>query len=326
MPQATKEITRRIKSVTSTKKITKAMELVAAAKMKKSVEATLASRFYARYSWDILTNLANVSQKNAHPLLKVRKVKKVAIVFITSNKGLCGSYNSAIMKKVIDQIKTPQSLMINRVLDKKIESDIKPEDLEVDFICIGSKGAEILNKMNKNIVEVFTDIKERPKLREIKPIAESLISKYAKGEYDKIVVAYTDYFSAVKQEPKIRQLLPLSKIDLAKIIDDLDTAHDKYKKENDEKGIKQQDYLFEPNKKELLESILPKLVEMQLYQMIMESNASEQSARMVAMKSASDAADEMIDELTLIYNKARQSAITQELAEFSAGKAALENN
>jgi F-type H+-transporting ATPase subunit gamma len=294
--------------------------------MKKSVEATLASRFYARYSWDILTNLANVSQEQAHPLLKVRKVKKVAIVFITSNKGLCGSYNSSIMKKVVDQIKNPQSLMINRILDKKIESDIKEEELEVDFICIGSKGAELLNKMNKNIIEVFTDINEKPKLRDIKPIAESLIDKYSKGEYDKIVVAYTDYYSAVKQEPKIRQLLPLSKIDLAKIIDDLSNVDEKFKKGNGENEIKEQDYLYEPNQKELLESILPKLVEMQLYQMIMESNASEQSARMVAMKNASDAADEMIDELTLIYNKARQSAITQELAEISAGKAALENN
>lgn len=328
MPQSTKEITRRIKSVGNTKKITKAMELVSAAKMKKVVEATLASRFYAHYSWEILTSLAKHHVEATHPLLTIRKVRKIAIVLITSDKGLCGSYNASVIKRILDQLKHPEHLMINKVLDKRIKSDVEPKDLSIDFICIGKRGAEVARKLNKSVSEVFTGLKDRLKIRDIRPISTLVMDEYKKANYDKILVAYTDYYSTLKQTPKVRQLLPISEIDLEKVIDDLDVVYDKYgdktKPINGLNHVSQ--YVFEPNKKELLNSLLPKLVEMQLYQMILESFASEHSARMLAMKNASESADDMIGELTLIYNKARQASITQELAEISAGKAALENN
>jgi F-type H+-transporting ATPase subunit gamma len=325
MPQSTKEITRRIKSVSNTKKVTKAMELVAAAKMKKTVETTLASRFYAHYSWDILTHLASLETKSKPALLRVRPVKKIAIILITSDKGLCGSYNTAIIKKVLDQLNNPQSLMINRVGNKKIEPAFLAENLEVEFICLGRKGAEIARKLNKKVAEVFTGINDHPHLKDLKPVSSLIISEYKKKNYDKVVVAYTDYKSTLKQIPKLRQLLPISEHDLEKIIHGLDTVYDKYGNKNQAangwaNGI---DYKFEPNKRKLMDALLAKLVEQQLYQLFLESIASEHSARMLAMKNASESADEMIGELNLIYNKARQAAITQEIAEISAGRAAL---
>jgi F-type H+-transporting ATPase subunit gamma len=320
MPQSTKEITRRIKSVGNTKKITKAMELVAASKMKKSIEATLASRFYAHYSWEILTKLAAIADSSSSPLLSIRPVRKIAIVLVSSEKGLCGSYNSAIFKKLLQQIGSPKSLMVNRILNRKIESAVNENELEIEYICIGKKGAKALNKINKKVNQVFSINNDIPKLNDVRPLAQLLIADYEKTKFDKVVVVYTDYVSAIKQEPKIRQLLPLSKLDLEKLIEELDTEDNKY----NDNGFTNDEYLFEPNKKELLNSILPKLVEMQLYQMIMESTASENSARMMAMKNATEAAGEMINELTLIFNKARQSSITQEIAEISSGKAALE--
>lgn len=325
MSQSTKEITRRIHSVASTKKITKAMELVAAAKMKKTVEKTLASRFYARYSWNILANLASLSYKVKYPLLQVREVKKIGVVLITSDRGLCGSYNTAIIKNLLEQLKNPHSLMINRYLDKRIEPTIDPKDLEIEFICLGKKGAEIIRKLNKKVAEVFVGFEDKPRLREIKPISQLIMTEYKNAVYDKVIVAYTDYFSVIKQKPKLRQLLPISRIDLEKVIKDLSLEfgeHEDEKRADQNKLVK--DYLFEPSEEEVLKSILPKLVEMQLYQMILESIASEYSARMMAMKNASEAAEEMIEELTLVYNKARQSLITQEIAEISAGKTALE--
>ena len=327
MGQSTKEIVRRIKSIGNTKKITKAMELVSAAKMRKSVEATLASRFYAKYSWEVLTKLAAVTDPSQHALLAVRPVKKLCVLLITSDKGLCGSYNSLIIKKILQQLKDPKSMMANRVLDKKIEATIDPKDLEVTFICIGKKGAEVVQKLGKKVAAVFTGLSERPKVRELAPVADIIISDYIAGKYDKIVSAYTDYFSVIKQVPKLRQLLPISKIDLEKLISELDTVYDKVKDERfNHVAIDQQaEYVFEPNKKQLLNEILEDLVKMQIYQMVMESRASENSSRMVAMKNASDAAGDMIGELTLIYNKARQASITQEIAEISSGKAALES-
>jgi len=256
-------------------------------------------------------------------LLKVRKVQKIGIVLLTSDKGLCGSYNSAVIKKVIDQIKNPHSLMANRVMDRKIESDIDPNDLQLDFICIGKKGAEVMRKLNKKVSEVFTGMKDRPKLKDIKPISTLIISEYSRARYDKIVVAYNDFQSTIRQVPKLRQLLPISEIDLEKIIAGLD-INNQDDEIVQEKAVNK-NYVYEPGKNKLLETLLRKLVEMQLYQLILEASASEHCARMLAMKNASEAANEMIDELKLIFNKARQSIITQEIAEISSGRAALEN-
>ncbi len=320
MAQSTKEIVRRIKSVGNTKKITKAMELVSAAKMKKSVEATLASRFYAHYAWEILKNLSASADLQKNDLFKIRPVKKIGVILISSDKGLCGSYNSAVVRKLVEALNHPDILAFNGEKNKNAALEIN--DLSSEFICIGKKGGEVLRKLNKKIVEFFPGFKDKPRLREVKPIAELIIKEYKKGSYDKVFVAFTDYVSAVRQEPKIRQILPVSQVDLEELIKDLDIDDNKFQVQ----VTNGSDYLYEPNKKELVNNIIPKLIEMQLYQMVMEAVASENSARMLAMKNASEAADEMINELTLIYNKARQSAITQEIAEISAGKAALENS
>lgn len=323
MPQATKEIKRRIRSIGNTKKITKAMELVSAAKMRRAVQATLSGRAYARYAWNLLVNMAETTDRNKHPLLKVRPVKRVAMVFITSNKGLCGGFNLQIARKMLEQIKNPEQLMINRVLNQKIETKVKKEDLEIDFIAVGKKGVDILNKTNSNLIASFTDISDTPKLKDTLPISNIIINDYIDGKYDKVVVAYTDYVSAIKQEPKFRQLLPISILDLEKLINDLDTDINKYEEELHQK-FDVNEYLLEPSAQEVLEVALKRLVEMQIYQTVLESAASEHSARMMAMRNATDAADEMSKELTLLYNKARQASITQEISEISAGKIALD--
>jgi len=306
MPQFTKEIKRRIKSVSNTKKITKAMEMISAAKMRKSVDATLSSRFYARSAWEVLTRLAASNAEITHPLLISRPVKKIGILLITSDRGLCGSYNALIIKKTIEFLRDLKKM--GRLVN-------------VEFICVGKKGAEVIKKIGEKVVAVFAGLKDRPGLRDVKPISEFILNEYRDAKYDQILASYTDYFSLIKQNAKIKQLLPISEIDLESFIGDLDTG---YSKKSVSPEFKSSEYILEPNEQGLLNEILPKFVEMQIYQMILESKASENSARMMAMRSATDAASDMISELVLLYNKARQGGITQEIAEIAGGRAALE--
>ncbi|MFA6548051.1 MAG: ATP synthase F1 subunit gamma [Candidatus Magasanikbacteria bacterium] len=291
----TKAIKRRIKSVTSTKKITKAMEMVSAAKMRKAVENALKTRTYAKLAWDILVDLSKTEKSNL-PLLAIRPVKKVLLILITSNRGLCGSFNSNIIKKTAEQIKNSQ------------------QDVAIEVLGIGKKGAEFSKKMNYNLIASFTDLSDTPNQKDISPICKMVIEEYTKENYDKIVVAYTDFKSAIAQIAKIKQVLPISEHDLETMVGDLKEI----------KTEKISDYLFEPDKEKVLEYVLPKLVETQILQAALESAASEQSARMMAMRSASDAATDMITELNLNFNKARQAGITQEIAEIAGGAAALE--
>ncbi|MES2315435.1 MAG: ATP synthase F1 subunit gamma [Patescibacteria group bacterium] len=295
----TKEIKRRIKSVKSTKKITKAMELVAASKMKRAVSSTLASRFYAGYSWEILTSIAqNIESTDfRHPLFEQRPVKNILLVLITSNRGLCGAYNAQVIKKAIAVLKN--------------ESAAK-----VSILAIGKKGDAAMRRVGQNIIASFTELPDNITLQNILPISKMLTNEYTKGNYDKVVVAYTDFVSALTQKPNIKQILPVSKSDIKELIEGIkseDVQHNEIKT----------NYLFEGNMEELITSLAEKLTRMQIYQMMLESNASEQSSRMVAMKNASEASGEMIDELTLIFNKARQSNITREISEISAGMASV---
>lgn len=291
----TKAIKRRIKSVTSTKKITKAMEMVSAAKMRKAVENALKTRTYAKLAWDILVDLSK-TEKSKMSLLTVRPVKKVLLILITSNRGLCGSFNSNIIKKTAEQIKNTE------------------QNVAIEVLGIGKKGAEFSKKMNYNLIASFTDLSDTPHQRDVAPICKMVIEEYTKENYDKVVVAYTDFKSAIAQIAKIRQVLPISEHDLETMVGDLKEI----------KSEKISDYLFEPDKEKVLEYVLPKLVETQILQAALESAASEQSARMMAMRNASDAATDMIDELNLNFNKARQAGITQEIAEIAGGAAALE--
>lgn len=317
MPVNTKIIKRRIKSIGNTKKITKAMEMVAAAKMRKAVEAAIKTRTYAVLAWNLLINLSK-TQKIKLPLLAVRPVKRLLIVIITSNRGLCGSFNSNITRKIAGQLSDPKKIaQQHRIKGSQIESSDK---IKIDVIGIGKKGADFARKMNYNLLAVFTDIADTPNLNNILPVSQMIIEAYKKKKYDKVVVAYTDFKSAIAQVAKLRQVLPISEFDLEKMITDLEKS---VQITPVEKEVVLRDYLFEPSRSEILEVILPRLVETQIYQALLESSASEHSARMMAMRNASDAAKDMIEDLNLAYNKARQAGITQEIAEIAGGAAAL---
>jgi len=314
-----KEIRSRIKSIDNTGKITRAMEMVSAAKMRKSTESVLKIRDYAHSAWSVLNNLARAFEDYKHGMLEVRPVRNVLIIVITSNKGLCGSFNSQILKKVKEELNNPKSLKMNRMGDKKVESDIEDKDLKVDFITIGKKGEGLVKKMGREIIAAFPDLTYLPKIEQVQPLCKIVMDEYLNKKYDKVVMAYTDYVSVIVQQPKIRQLLPISKVDLEKQIAEMDNIAKNYGLDKPKS-----EYKVEPNPDEVLEHIFPRLIEMQIYHAILESNASKESARMMAMRSATDAAKEMSEGLNLAYNKIRQMKITQEIAEISAGRAALE--
>lgn len=305
----TKEISRRIKSVTSTKKITKAMEMVAAAKMRKAIEAVLKTRRYASLSWETVLRLATLEKsKNdeAHPLLAPRReVKTAAVILVTSNRGMCGGYNAAVINK------TEQSL--------KRYSDVK-----TDFILAGKKGASV-HQHGYLVTAEFEKSDILDDASDIYPIIKMALNDYLSGKYDKIFVAYTDFVNPAKQLARVKQLLP---VETEKIDSYLGAASPTDKVESEaplgiETAAPLIEYTFEPSPREVLDMMIPRLLEIQLYQAFLEANASEHSARMTAMHQATEAANDMVSELTLFYNKARQAGITAEIAEISAGANAL---
>jgi len=311
----TKEISRRIKSISSTKKITKAMEMVAAAKMRKATEAVLKTRTYANLSWETILHLAQLSQsKNEvlHKLLARRsEIKRVAVVVITSNRGLCGGFNTAVVNKVRESIKKHQA--------------------PTDIVLMGKKGA-ILNSQGHEVVAEFSKADLAMSISETNPIAHMVVHDFLSGKYDKVMLAYTDFVNPAKQIPRIKQLLPVnieSEDEYLGVVGQDETVGTKkeYIAEKAKKHLQADsfvyEYTFEPSPSEVLDRIIPKLIEIQLYQALLESNASEHSARMTSMHQATEAASDMVSELTLFYNKARQASITAEIAEISAGANAL---
>jgi len=315
MQAGAREIRRRIKSVKNTKKITKAMEMVAAAKMRKAVEGVLATRDYSNLAWEMLLSISEKTDTTKHLLLAQRdEIKKVAIVLISSNRGLCGGFNNQITQKVIDSIK-------------------KHEKVAHDLITMGSRGRDSLVRNNYKVEADFPKADVILSSVEIAPLAHLIIDNYKDGEYDKVLVGYTDYFSSMKQIPRVKQLLPITTQDeFLGAVGESKGIHmtPEFAKEKRDKhltkGEYKFEYIFEPNVNQVLDELLPRLIEMQIYQAVLESNASEHSARMMAMRQAADAAGEMIDDLTLAYNQARQAAITKEIIEISSGKAALEQS
>lgn len=298
----TKEIKRRIKSIKNTKKITKAMELVSASKMRKAVSNALASRLYAKYSWEILTSIGDNVESISNPLFVEREVKNILLILITSNRGLCGAYDAQIIKKTI-------------VLLKKMSGNAN-----INIVTIGKKGDIAMRRVGQNILANFSDIPDNVSFSDIIPISELSINEFNILNCDKVFIAYTDFVSPLVQKPNIKQVIPVSKNDLKELIEEI---AENAKEEEITSKEKKTDYLFEGNKEELIKSLAEKLIRMQIYQMMLESNASEQSSRMLAMKNASEAAGEMIDDLTLAFNKARQAGITREISEISAGMASV---
>lgn len=309
----TKEISRRIKSIGNTKKITRAMEMVAAAKMRKAVEAVLRTRTYANLSWETVMHLsmmADGKSESVHPLLTKRpETKKAAIILISSNRGLCGGYNTNILNKVKESIK-------------------RHPEVPVEFILVGKKGAAVYSQ-NYAVAAEFPKSDVLTDAREVVPIVNMAVTDFLSGKYDKVFVAYTDFVSAVKQVPRVKQLLPVNMEEddyLGIVADPKVSVTKQLISEKKEKHLAPKagyDFIFEPSPSEVLDKIIPRLLEVQVYQAILEANASEHSASMSAMHQATEAATDMVKELTLYYNKARQAGITAEIAEISAGANAL---
>ena len=277
------------------------MEMVASSKMRRAVSSVLASRPYSTLAWQLILNVAQKAKAKHHPLLRSRKeIKKMAVVLITSNRGLCGSFNQQVIKAAMEYIKQQKS---------------QKENLEIELICLGKKGARTMFRLGYTVVAEFVKPDILKEEVEIRPVQKMILADFLHKKYDQIVLVYTDYVSALKQEPRVRQILPIKTIKdefLGKIGEDRDNI-----KENFE-------YKFEPKPQVILDVLLPRLLEVQIYQAVLESNAAEHSARMLAMRNANEAAMDMISELTLSYNQLRQAAITREIAEIAGGKAALE--
>lgn len=280
------------------------MELVSASKMRRAVKAVLATRSYANSAWEIIKNLSAKTDPGHHPLLEKRdKVKKVGLILITSNRGLCGGFNREIIELVAKYIKNHKNENI---------------ELEAEVFLMGVRGRNIMYQHGHEIVAEFTKLDVATRITEVTPLAKMVMADYISGKYDKVVVAYTDFYSAIAQKPKIKKLLPIERED-----DELGYV---YEEETSlaKKEIKDFEYLFEPSPDVVLDQMLYRIIELQIYQALLETNASEHSARMMAMRNASEAALDMIDDLTLSYNQARQQTITAELADISAGRAAVE--
>lgn len=288
MATNTRAIRSRIKSVKNTRKITKAMELVSASKMRRAVSSVLGTRPFTSLAWETVRAISAVTDPSAHPLLAPRSVvKRVLFIVFTSDRGLCGGFNSRILKETIKGIS---------------DEGTTP----VDIVTVGRRGADAMRRMNKTIVASFVNLSNKPLFTDILPVARLALDVYKKGEYDKVVIAYNDYVSAITNRPNVMQLMPL------KVEGKIDT------------GGTSKDYLFEPDPQRVLDSLLPRIVESMIWQALLESSAAEHSARMMAMRSASDAAADMISSLTFTFNQVRQAGITREIAEISGGKAALE--
>ena len=299
----TQDIFRRIKSVKNTHQITRAMELVAATKMRKAQESALASRTYANLAWDLIKRLSAKADPRIHKLLhQSSEIKKVAIALITSNRGLIGAFNNNIISEAVKFAK---------------QFD------DVYFITLGKKGRDSAKKLGYEIVAEFEKQDNVSSVSEIAPLSKLLINDFIEGKYDKVVLVYMDFVSILKQEPHVRELLPLT-------AEQDETLGKVGQKQNNEAYEAESalggdwEYKFEPTPDEVLETLLPRLVEMQIYQAVLETNASEHSARMVAMKNASEAANDLIDELNLEYNQLRQANITKEISEIVGGRLALE--
>ena len=291
-----KEIRNKIKSVSSTRKITKAMEMVAASKMRKAQERMRASRPYLERAFAIALHIAKANVEYRHPFLVKRPVKRIGAIVVTTDKGLCGGLNTNVLRLVNTKYK-----------------EWRAAGVEVDFVAIGGKGAGFLNRMGGNIVSSVVQLGDRPRLDKLIGPVKVLIDAYMDGRVDEVYVFYTNFVNTMKQEPRGGRIVPIPE------------------EFQGPTGVVQStivssgswDYIYEPDARELLDGMMRRYVEAIVFQMVNENLASEQSARMVAMKAATDNAGKIIDELQLIYNKTRQAGITKELSEIVGGAAAV---
>ena len=287
---SSKEIRSKIKSVQNTRKITKAMEMVAAAKMRKAQERMRTARPYGDKIRNIAAHLARANPEYRHPFLIAREeMKRAGIIVVTTDKGLCGGLNTNILRLVTNKLR-----------------ELEAAGVTYQLTAIGTKGLSFMQRLGANIVSQVTQLGDRPPMEKLIGPVKVQLDAYANGEIDAVYLAYTTFINTMKQEPVIEQLLPL--------------PADRLEEDSREFSW---DYLYEPDAPTVLDELLVRYIEAIVFQAVAENMASEQSAKMVAMKAASDNAKKLIDELQLSYNKARQAAITQELSEIVAGAAAL---
>jgi F-type H+-transporting ATPase subunit gamma len=292
-----KEIRNKIKSVQSTRKITKAMEMVSASKMKKAQDRMRASRPYVERALQIAMHVAKANTEYKHPFLARRDaVKRVGAIVVTTDKGLCGGLNTNTLRLVLNQHK-----------------EWRAKGIDVDYCAIGGKGVGFLGRLGANVVSQVVQLGDRPRLDKLVGPVKVLLDKYVDGTIDEVHVFFTTFINTMKQESRHGHMLPIPEEFLSPTgeVHKADAATGSW------------DYIYEPDAKMLLDGVLRRYAEALVFQMVNENMASEQSARMVAMRAASDNAGTIIDELQLIYNKTRQAAITKELAEIVGGAAAV---
>ncbi|SDY55539.1 F0F1 ATP synthase subunit gamma [Nitrosomonas sp. Nm33] len=289
-----REIRNKIRSVKNTQKITRAMEMVAASKMRKAQERMRKARPYGEKIRNVAAHMSRASTEYHHPFLIGRDtVKRIGIIVVTSDKGLCGGLNTNVLRKAVNQMRTWEA-----------------EGEQIEVCCIGNKGLGFMSRIGANIISHITGLGDTPNIEKLIGAIKIMLDGYTADRFDRVYLFYNRFVNTMKQEPLMEQLLPLS--------DERLRAG-----EQDTHQRKLWDYLYEPEAKPIIDDIMVRYVEALIYQAVTENMASEQSARMVAMKAASDNAGNLINELTLIYNKSRQAAITKELSEIVGGAAAV---
>jgi F-type H+-transporting ATPase subunit gamma len=283
-----REIKTKIKSVQNTRKVTRALEMVSASKIRKAQDRMKASRPYARLMRQVIGHIAKANSEYVHPFLAERKdVKRIGYVIVSTDRGLCGGLNSVMFRRILADMREWQG-----------------KGVEVDVVCIGQKATAFFRRLKVNLLGSVTHLGEKPELAKLVGVIKVMLDGYSEGKLDRVFLAYNDFVNTMTQKPRQDQLLPLPPSE------SLESKHD-------------WDYLYEPDAQTVLDHVLTRYVESLVYQATLENLASEHAARMVAMKSASDNATKLIGTLNLIYNKARQAAITQEISEIVGGAAAV---
>ncbi|MGB7340917.1 MAG: ATP synthase F1 subunit gamma [Phototrophicaceae bacterium] len=296
-----REVKGRIKSVKNIAQITRALEAVSASRVRRAQERVTASRNYAEKAWEILLNVNAASKGQApHPMLTEREqVNNILVVLVTSDRGLAGSFNTNVIR-VADRFETRVG---------------KP----VKYITVGRKGRDSLIRQGKNVIAEFSDLPATPSVADIAPIAKICMEEFLSGDVDEVLIAYTDFINMLTQSPVVLGWLPLTPNSVA------NQVASEYVKDVPEVSAGATDYEYEPSPAAVIDEIVPRFTELQLYQALLESIASEHAARMTAMRNATDNASTLVDDLTLEYNKARQSAITNEILDIVGGASALED-
>lgn len=284
---AGKEIRTKISSIQSTQKITSAMEMVAASKMRKAQDRMQLGKPYARRMRSVVGHIANAEPEYRHMYMETRDVKRVGYIIVSTDRGLCGGLNINLFKTTIKSMK-----------------EWNERGIEIDLSLIGAKSAAFFNSYGGNVISAVRDIGEEPSLEDLIGGVKTMLDAYEEGRIDRLFLVSNQFVNTMTQEPTVEQLLPLEP-------------------EESDDMKHHWDYIYEPDAKELLEGLLTRYIESQVYQGVVENGACEQAARMLAMKNATENAGELIDDLQLIYNKARQAAITQELSEIVSGAAAI---